>query len=101
MHTIEVRAFKVTIAMDAVMLPTDCIAPDGQPTPPIPMIFQCGDITLTATFPGKNYKKAMKGVVPGAFAVIQGKLGSDNTMSECGLTIQPPKAAAEHSGNGE
>ncbi len=92
MHTIEVRAFKVTIALDAALLPTDCIAPDGQPTPPIPMIFQCGDIALTATFPGKNYKKAMKGVVPGAFAVIQGKLGSDNTLSECGLTIQPPKA---------
>ena len=91
MPTIEVRAFKVTIAMDAALLPTDCIAPDGQPTPPIPMIFQCGDIALTATFPGKNYKKAMKGVVSGAFAVIQGKLGSDNTLSECGLTIQPPK----------
>ena len=93
MHTIEVRSFKVTIALDAVMLPTDCIAPDGQPAPPIPMVFQCGDLALTATFPGKNYKKAMKGVVPGAFAVIQGKLGSDNTLSECGLTIQPPKVA--------
>ena len=33
MPTIDVRAFKVTIALDAALLPTDCIAPDGQPAP--------------------------------------------------------------------
>ena len=92
MPTIEVRAFKVTIAMDAALLPTDCIAPDGQPALPVTLAFQSGGMTLSTTFNGKSYKKAMKGVVPGAFAVIQGKLGSDNTLSECGLTIQPPKA---------
>ncbi len=95
MNTLEVRSIKVTIPIQAEELPTDCIAPDGQKAEPIKMTFKSGDIALVATLNGKSYKKQMKKVEPGAFAVIQGKLGANNEMIECGITIQPPKQKAE------
>jgi len=94
MNKIEVKSIKVTIAIMADKLPTDCIPPDGQPIVPIPLAFQCGEITMTGTMNGKSYKKAMKGAVPGAMVVIQGKLGPGNEILECGMAIQPLKAPA-------
>ncbi len=95
MNPIEVRSIKITIPIQADSLPTDCIPPDGKPVVPVPISFKCGDIIMTATLNGKSYKKAMKGVVPGAMAVIQGKLGPGNEILECGMAIQPPKPPTE------
>jgi hypothetical protein len=97
MNAIEVKAMKITIPLPAEKLPTDCIPPEGQPVGPVNLTLACGDVVLTATLNGKSYKRAMKTVQPGAFAVIQGKLAAGNTIVECGLTIQSPKAAASPS----
>ncbi len=98
MTTINVKSVKITIPLKAEELPTDCLPPQGQKIVPIPLTFQCGDITLTATVNGKSYKKALSKVIPGAFAVIQGKLAPGNEILECGLVVQPPKPPKEESG---
>jgi hypothetical protein len=95
MYSIEVKAIKVTVGIKAEELPTDCIAPDGQPAPPVDLTLTCGGVTLNASLNGKAYRKAMKTVVPGAFAAIQGKLGDGNKLIECGLTIQAPKPVTQ------
>ena len=94
MTIIDVKSIKVTIPIQATEIPMELVPPDGKPAGVVNITFQCGDIAMAASFNGKSFKKQMKKVEPGAFAVIQGKLGPGNQLLECGLVIQPPKPTA-------
>jgi len=96
-YVVDVKAIKVIIPVPVEDLPTDCLPPPGEKILPIELEFRHGDVTLKATISGRSYKKAMKKFVPGAFVMIQGKLGADNTLVQCGLTVQVPKKKADSS----
>ncbi len=89
--TVEVKSFKVAIALKAEDLPTDVVAPEGQPVKPVKLTLACDGLNLIADLNGKSYRKQLKKVEPGAFAVIQGRLVNGNKLMECGIAIQPPK----------
>ena len=67
------------------------LAPDGKPQPDVTLRIEAKGVTLNASFRGKNFRKVVKGIPPGSYVIVQGKLGPNNTVLEAGIAIQLPK----------
>ena len=69
------------------------LVPEPKPQPDVTLRIDAGGVLLKVTFKGKNFRKSMKGIIPGCFVVIQGRLAPGGEILEAGIVLQPPKPA--------
>ena len=69
------------------------LVPEPKPQPDVTLRIDAGGVPLKVTFKGKNFRKSMKGIIPGCFVVIQGRLAPGGEILEAGIVLQPPKPA--------
>ncbi len=83
------RALKVTIVLDPAEIAA-LAAPDGQPR--VVLRVNVGGRVVTAEVTSKSLRKAIAVVretgADGCFALLQGKLGPDDAVLECGILAQ-------------
>lgn len=70
------------------------LVPEPNTQPDVTLRIDAGGVPLKVTFKGKNFRKSMKGIIPGCFVVIQGKLAPGGNILEAGIMFQPPKPAS-------
>ena len=87
---------KITIPLRADQVDFSAVlAPEPGPQPDVTLQIDASGVPLKVTFRGKNFRKSLKALVPGAFVVIQGKLGPNGEILEAGIALQMPKPASE------
>ena len=69
------------------------LVPEPKTQPDVTLRIDAGGVPLKVTFKGKNFRRILKGVIPGCFVVIQGRLAPGGEILEAGIVLQPPKPA--------
>lgn len=87
---------KITIPLRADQVDfSTVLAPEPGLQPDVTLHIDASGVPLKVTFRGKNSHKSLQALVPGAFVVIQGKLGPGGEVLEVGITLQMPKLTSE------
>ena len=95
MSVIEVNKIKVTVSIETHRLPEDILPEPGAPgsaKAQVTLTVRCGEHQLTANVKAKSYRDVLtkaKESPYGAWAVLQGNLGSGGVLEGAGITVQP------------